>query len=100
MAVNKCHGVKRKIPCPMSGGSVTRLPPQKKDLQHSEGCEPDVAYFWDGELADARSPGSGKKREVKGSYPSQVKGDDDFVVLFGHSEFEVWCFEKDTKLPI
>jgi hypothetical protein len=29
-----------------------------------------------------------------------VRGDDEFVVLFGKYGYVVWCFDKEVKLPI
>jgi hypothetical protein len=37
--------------------------------------------------------------EAEYSAPISVKGDEDFVILFGKNEFVVWCFDETVVLP-
>jgi hypothetical protein len=87
--------------------SQIRRPGLSRDKEvmpmHEQFQRPPIAFYWEGECKSTIGTKPTPPIEIaraRGDNFFCVRGDDDFVVLFARHGFVVWCFEKDTRLPV
>jgi hypothetical protein len=82
----------------------TELPRDRAVIPiHEQFRRPAIAFYWAGECKSTIGTKPAPPIDIArapGPNLFCVRGDDDFVVLFAWSGFVVWCFERDTKLPV
>jgi hypothetical protein len=75
--------------------------PRDKEVMpiHEQLLRPPIAFYWKSTISTKLAPPIEIAR-ARGDNFFCVRGDDDFVVLFARHGFVVWCFGKDTRLPV
>jgi len=70
---------------------------------HKQFQRPQIAFYWEGEYNSTKFTTPAPPIEIaraRGDNFFCIRGDDNFMVLFAQYGFVVWCFEKDTILPV
>ena len=104
MGINNCSEIQKPSLIPWYG----RLGPEDTQIfrtwDDSRLGDCGTAFCWIGGMGfaeDARKTlYTSHTRLQQSDNTRMMRGDDDFVVLFGGAGYVVWCFDKDMSLPV